>query len=545
MKPEDRQLICWILRDSAEKADDRFSSLCRALEGHGYAITRLYIPNSGPETTTAMSGAWLGERLPAGTHVIFCSDHDPVWVAELVNAARMLGSSAPVIWLNDQKVPMAEIFADMGIDDIFPADIPIAELLLRLRLRWVQADQLVRLEAQLKEQQLKIAKSETTLKQREEFLGVCAHDLRSPLGLIQSSLAMILNGEKVKKTLSELHTELLTRARRQAGQAITLVNDLLDVMSFEQGFKPRYHLVTIHDLLQEFYKDYSFQAEQKGVKFHYDNPVKDWRVLADSDRVRQLLQNLFTNALKFTDSGKNIHLKVASFIGRRKCDPPYPMMVISLKDEGVGIPKSEMQKIFDRFSQVKDYSRKEGRGLGLTVAKQISTLHDGNIWVESEEGKGSTFNVLFPHVVSRTTLDKSPSGGVKKILIAEPSYSKRAEYNEKLRAWGYEPLFARDGIEVITLLFHTMPDAIILTPGLTKMEEAEVADLIKTDRATSALPILMALDPGHANRKLEDVLYDEPLELPYTKESLEKALSAARKKQSLPNRRLGDRKKAA
>lgn len=71
------------------------------------------------------------------------------------------------------------------------------------------------------------------------------------------------------------------------------------------------------------------------------------------------------------------------------------MLVVSIRDEGRGIPQKELQKIFDRFTQIKEQSRSDGRGLGLTVAKQISTLHDGNIWVESEEGKGSTFLYYF------------------------------------------------------------------------------------------------------------------------------------------------------
>ena len=171
-------------------------------------------------------------------------------------------------------------------------------------------------------------------------------------------------------------------------------------------------------------------------------------MLADSDRVRQLLQNLFTNALKFTDKGKNIYLKVAPFYGRRKSDPPYPMMIISLKDEGRGIPQSEIDKIFDRFSQIKDASRSEGRGLGLTVAKQISNSHDGNIWVQSEEGKGSTFFVLFPHVVSHPKEEAMRNR--KRALIAETASDRRETYYRQMEQWGYDLIFARNGVEVVT-----------------------------------------------------------------------------------------------
>jgi len=397
-------------------------------------------------------------------------------------------------------------------DDFFSVDEPIERIAARLQLRITeyQARQAL---------QISIAKTETTVKQREEFLSVCAHDLRSPLALIQTSLSLAMSAGK----LSEMQTELITRSRRQASQAIKLVNDLLDVMSLEQGLKPVYQVMDLNAVLEEFYKDYKTQAEQKKVKFHYDNQVPQWKILADADRIRQLLQNLFANALKFTEEGKNIYLSVAPFKGRRTADPIYPMVVVSLKDEGKGIPASETQKIFDRFTQLKGGSRSEGRGLGLSVAKQISNLHDGNVWVQSEEGVGSTFFVLFPHVLSEGTTSIAP----KRILVAEPNAQKRDLFYAQLEKFGYEVLYARDGIEALTLSHFTTPSLIILTPQLAKLTESEAVNILKSEAATRGIPVLFAADSEELAQYKDQVeLFDESLQLPFTEEGFKSTIAS-------------------
>lgn len=367
---------------------------------------------------------------------------------------------------------------------------------------------------------VQLAKAETALKQREEFLAVCVHDLRSPLGIIQAGLSMVLSDSP---NLSPIHVELLTRAKRQVGHATTLVNDLLDLTAYDQGLKPQYQFINLHELLSEFVRDYCLQAEQKKITLHYDNPIRDWRILADPDRIRQLLQNLFTNAVRFTGTGKSIYLTATPFQGRRRTDPPYPMVILSLTDEGPGISQKQMQKIFDRFSQIREYSRTEGRGLGLTVAKQISILHDGNVWVESEEGRGSTFHVLLSHVVSRSGVfqSKDPLESRPKILVVEPSEYKREFYFHPLPGWGYDTVFAKDGVEAVTLTFHHLPDLVILTEGLSKLEELEAAKVLQKDSLTSSIKILLGVENAE-KRKLD---CNVPLLLlPFSRENFLKAL---------------------
>ncbi len=276
------------------------------------------------------------------------------------------------------KSPDLQSLSAIPFDDYLAKTASVSEFVSRILIGLEKKQLLTQLDEQLKEE----TKRDIAITQREEFLSICAHDLRSPLGLISSSLSLLLNN---KNELSPFVTELLTRAQRQSANAIVLVNDLLDVMSYEQGLKPKYDLIVLDGFLSEFYQDYKLQAEEKNIKFHYENPVRQWRVLLDTDRIRQLFaQNLFTNAVKFTDPNKNIFLKVTPFFGRRAKDPPYPMVKISIRDEGPGIPKNEIQKIFDRFSQLKDQSRAQGRGLVCRSPKRFqSTTAETFGWIAS------------------------------------------------------------------------------------------------------------------------------------------------------------------
>jgi signal transduction histidine kinase len=521
--------LLWISKRPKLLEQQHFLGLRELLAHHGYEITWLDL--SSPSSTSNLE-TWLTQNIPANICAITYGDKDLKLystVARIMRASLDVKlKNIPLFWIyEDFDHNLLEQLVDVGVDDFFHVSHKPDDLISRLKLRIHESQAKINQDMRWQEQAKQNAKAETVLKQREEFLSVCAHDLRSPLGLIQTSIAMTLSAPQAK-TFTAFQIELLMRAKRQAGHAISLVNDLLDVMSFEQGWKPHYEVTVVDDLLTEMYNDYAFQAEQKRVKLHYENPVKNWRIIADVERVRQLFQNLFTNALKFTQEGKNIYLKVTPFQGRRKNDPPFPMIVISLADEGRGIPEKELQRIFDRFAQIKDYSSSEGRGLGLTVAKQISNLHDGNIWVESKEGQGSKFNVLFPHTVSRAMApvnSERDDKGETVILITEPNEQLRESLYKDIQSWGFKPVFAKDGVETLTFAYHWLPKMVILKAGVVKIAEDHVAALLKSDVLTANIPIVLAVeDDKNFSGGTASKAFDRVLKHPLKRESLEDLL---------------------
>lgn len=522
--------IVWLIRDELKKGasglENRFGEFIERVVDAGFHCEFV-----GTGRGNTPSAQWFEAHVPKETRAVFTCETDGQWIEALIKVVRHDNGTIPLFFVEDTK-NQKELFpiTTAGVDDFLSAHDSVEEIRTRVGLRARQVLQNHVVENQLKEQSAIISRNESSVKKREEFLGICAHDIRSPLGLIQSSLSLVLKQDEKAAVFPPMHLELLSRAKRQTEHALNLVSDLLDVMAFEQGFKPRYEMMGVHELLQNFYQDYRFQAEQKGVTFHYNNNYKHWKALIDKERVQQLLQNLFVNALKFTEPGKNIFLDVEPFIGRRKSDPPFPMMVISIKDEGKGMPGREMQRIFDRFTQIKDYSRAEGRGLGLTVAKQISTLHDGNIWVESQEGKGSTFFVLFPHVISGT-FPEVEGEKHNRILIVEPSLDRREHNFEILMRWGYELKFVDNGVDAITQAFYERSDIIIVTANSKKISESDVLHAIKSDPVGRLVPVFLGLEEkGPTPLDYEAFPFDGFLELPILRKDFERALETAKKK---------------
>ena len=532
-----KQTICWVSRRPARFESQHFQVILANLNQMNYEIKWVEVP---PSLAVPDLPAWIAEKIPAASCAVFFGDRDFDWYRSILNPIRKYPNSRlsfiPYFWIyEDNEQHLLDRMVEVGFDDFLHISHKPHELLFRLRLRCRAALEREDSDKLLKDQSTRNARAETTLKQREEFLSVCAHDLRSPLGLIQSTTTMILNAAATKPDFDATQTEMLTRVKRQAVQAITLVNDLLDVMSFEQGLRPQYHLFNLNEVLQEFYNDYKVQAEQKQVGFHYNNSVQHWRVLADADRMRQLLQNLFTNALKFTGNGKNIYLNVEAFTGRRKSDPDYPMIIISLRDEGKGIPQKEMERIFDKFSQIKDHSRPDGRGLGLTVAKQISTMHEGNIWVDSVEGQGSTFHVLFPHVISRTEPLTTAENArkVPNVVVAEPTMEKRLAYQEEFSKRGYQVLFAKDGVEALAMTFHLMPDLLVMPTTLPKLEPSEVIAIVKADALTTNIPVVLAIGENEKGQDVVDAKkFNHVVRLPLNKEALDRVFLGTTEKKA-------------
>ncbi len=519
--PSESKIAYW-LGSAAEK---------KATEELRAALRKVGLRNEwvSVDAKTDFSQAWVESNLVGNVSAL-------LW---LLPSAEKLGAFLKAITLEttnrlqavclaagcaDGKSPVLSEFAALAVEDLFlfteNPDCFAQRIVVRVRF-CAERDES---RQSLRDAQMRSARNETVVKQREEFLGVAAHDLRSPLGLIQASLGMVIDQAAKDKSsvLSPVHLELLTRAKRQSVNAIHLVNDLLDVMSFEQGLKPDYRILNLHECLSVFWSDYRSQAEQKNVQFHYQNAIQDWRVLADSDRLNQLLQNLFVNALKFTAAGKNIYLTVEPFVGRRKSDPPYPMVVVSMKDEGKGIPPRELQRIFDRFAQIRDSSRADGRGLGLTVAKQISTLHDGNIWVQSVEGQGSVFHVLLPHVISRVNAVQSNSGS--RLLVIEPNPDKREAQGKVFQEWGLQVHFVKDGVSCIAMAFHEPPAAILFGSELGLINEPEMVNMLKGEPATSSVPLLRLIPVGVDYKKRDDVLIDAYLDTPLARAQVENVL---------------------
>jgi len=223
---------------------------------------------------------------------------------------------------------------------------------------------------------------------KDEFLGIAAHDLRTPLTVIKGWCDLF--NEEMLGALNDEQKEAVDGITQQVKLMLNLINDLLDVTKIESG-KVELNLgqCKIQDVVAQHERSYALLASKKNItlKTEFGNDMPS--VNLDKERISQVLNNLLSNAFKFSPEGSSITMasvKSGDFIE------------ISVVDTGIGIPEEAMHKMFQKFSQAghRAPGGEKGTGLGLAIAKKLVKLHGGRVWVESKEGKGSTFTFSLP-----------------------------------------------------------------------------------------------------------------------------------------------------
>ena len=223
---------------------------------------------------------------------------------------------------------------------------------------------------------------------KADFASLVAHELRTPISAIKGYLSSMLEGKI--GDLNEEQQLYIERAFTSNDRQLQIVESLLEISKIEKG---KVELAPVEfslvELAQEAAKGYQKKASNKGLKLEVLEPREDIpNLLLDRERIRQVLDNLLGNAIKFTHQGS----VVISFERKRN------KVVVAVADTGVGIPENKMDKLFTKFYRVGQTPtiESEGTGLGLYIAKSLVELHGGKIWVESKVGKGSTFYFSLP-----------------------------------------------------------------------------------------------------------------------------------------------------
>jgi len=226
-------------------------------------------------------------------------------------------------------------------------------------------------------------------KLKSEFLSVASHELNSPMSIILGYLHMILyeGFGKVDKAAKEY----LQKVYLKADLLAKLVRDLLNVSRIEQGrLKIEIKATDLQAILKDLCEDHALAAKEKGITLTFREPKPSLpKVMADSDKLKEIIQNLLSNAVKFTKQGG-----VVVWAGQKE-----GMVEVGIKDTGIGIPKDAQKHIFEKFYRVDNSWVREagGTGLGLHLVKQYLKLMHGKIWFESAgENKGTTFCFTLP-----------------------------------------------------------------------------------------------------------------------------------------------------
>jgi signal transduction histidine kinase len=228
-------------------------------------------------------------------------------------------------------------------------------------------------------------------KLKSDFISIASHELRTPLSLILLYAAMLREdlGEGAKAQLDPV----LRAATRLRGIMETMFN-LRYLETGQMDLAPS--LFDLRAEVQEACKDYDTLAGTAGLALSTGLPDEEMPIYADREKVRVVLDNLISNAVKFTSAGG--HVRVA--LCRRGRD-----LEMSVADTGIGIPEEDLERIFERFYQVEDHliRRQGGMGLGLSIVRGLVDLHGGRVWSESVLGRGSRFVVVLPSGIPETT----------------------------------------------------------------------------------------------------------------------------------------------
>jgi signal transduction histidine kinase len=233
-------------------------------------------------------------------------------------------------------------------------------------------------------------------KMKTDFIAVASHELRTPLGLIlgHSTFLYELNKDDAQRRQLDIII-------RNANRLKKIIEDLANVNSTQTG-SARIHQseFSINQLVNKIIKSYQETVTNKGIKLSATLPLEDVIINGDEEKLSIAINALINNAITFTDTNGEILISI---------DPLPGYVQIIVTDNGIGIPLKDQHHVFERFYQVSEHltRRHGGMGLGLSVAKAMIEMHNGQIWVESEEGKGSKFYILLPTTTSQNSQKES------------------------------------------------------------------------------------------------------------------------------------------
>jgi signal transduction histidine kinase len=340
-------------------------------------------------------------------------------------------------------------------------------------------------------------------KTKASFLATMSHEIRTPLNGILGCANILLDTVKDKEHIK------LTETITQCGHSLLkLVNDILDFAKIESGkIELENEAFNLHQFLAEIVHLFSHEAKRKSLSLtvEYGKNVPDW-IFGDFTRLRQILSNLISNAIKFTEKGfVTIEINESPEHSTESAAGKEVGLTFSVKDSGIGINTAAQSKLFTSFSQADSSIEKNfgGTGLGLAISKALVELMKGRIWLNSTEGVGSTFNftILTKPVtkknktrVKKVTFNKTMANEHPlKILLAEDNRVNQFVAKNTIQKIGYKIDIASNGIEALEMLKNYPYDVVLMDCMMPEMDGLEATALIKKSPDLYGTPKVIAL----------------------------------------------------
>ncbi|MDF1565508.1 MAG: response regulator [Deltaproteobacteria bacterium] len=326
-------------------------------------------------------------------------------------------------------------------------------------------------------------------RRKQEFVSIISHELRTPLTAITGAIDLLLNG--LVGEITEKQHRYLSLAKGSSERLNRIVDDLLDLSRFAAGkVQLELEVVDLVQVVREAVERYEGAVQRAKQELHFRHPEGAVKVLVDRDRVDQVLNNLLTNAVKFTpEEGGRIEVEVfteqdvASTAG------------FSIWNSGEAIPGEDLERIFEQFERSKGARRIRGTGLGLPICRQLVEAHGGSVWAESQEGQGARFVVTLPLGSLEAAEEKGEREevtltGEGRVLVVDDDRGAAYAMKGILLGAGYEVEVAHHAEEALGLARKRRPALMIVDVCMPEVDGTRLIEILRHDPETRGVPVL-------------------------------------------------------